>query len=755
MGVVYKAHDEKLDRCVALKFLPPHLDTSEAEKQRFIQEARAASKLDHPNICTIHEIDETEDGQLFICMAYYEGETLREKVASNQLSVTSVIEIATQIANGLAKAHAHGIIHRDIKPANVIITKDGVVKILDFGLAKLAGGTRLTKTGTTMGTAAYMSPEQVHRMDADHRTDIWSLGVVMYEMLTGKLPFEGEYEQAIMYAIVNMEPEPVRSLKSEVSIGLEQIVDKCLAKEPDERYQNITDLLADLKSPIEKIENKKPFSKPKLGFGERWHLYAGLAALIVALILAGLFWRPKSVEAIDSIAVLPLENMTGDPNQEYFVDGMTEALIINLAKISSLRVISRTSVMQYKKARKTLPEIAKELNVTAIVEGSVARSGDRVRITAQLINAPTDRHLWANSYDRDLRDVLALQSEVTTTIVRELQVKLTPQEQARLTSARPINPDAYEAYLKGRFFLNKWTEEDAKKAVDFFQKAIDLDPTYAMAYAGLADYYTQSSYYTYMSATEANPKAKAAAMKALEYDETLAEAHVALGNVKLLFDWDFPGAEREFMRAIEFNPNNVDARNYYTVYLVAMGRFNEAIAQSKRNKELDPLTLVRSLNLGWIYFNARRYDESIIELKKTLELDPDFHFTHAELGWNYAFKGMFKEAIAASEKALSLSPSPADLLVLSSVGYVYGISGKPDEARKILNQLVERKYVDSYYVAGIYAALREKDRAFEWLNKAYDERSPSMIALKIEPFFDNLRNDPRYTELLRKTGLEK
>ncbi len=434
---------------------------------------------------------------------------------------------------------------------------------------------------------------------------------------------------------------------------------------------------------------------------------------------------------------------------------MTEALIANLAKISSLRVISRTSIMLYKKARKPLPEIAKELNVAAIVEGSVFRTEGRVRITAQLIDVAKDRHLWANSYDRDLRDVLALQSEVTTAIVHEIQVKLTTQEQARLTRARPINPDAYEAYLKGRFFLNKWTEEDAKKASDFFQKAINLDPTYAMAYAALADYYTQSSYYTYMSPMEANPKAKAAAMKALEYDETLADAHVALGNVKLLFDWDFPGAEREFARAIELNPSNVDARNYYTVHLVFMGRFDEAIAQSKRNKELDPLTLVRSLNLGWIYFNARRYDESIVELKKALELDSDFFFIHAELGWNYAFKGMFKEAIAASEKALSLSPSPVEQVLLSGVGYVYGVSGKPDQAMKILNQLVEREYVDAYYVTEVYASLGEKDHAFEWLNKAYEERSPSMSGLKTEPFFDNLRNDSRYTELLRKTGLEK
>jgi len=541
MGVVYKAEDAKLKRSVALKFLPFDLTRDDEAKERFVHEAQAASALDHPNICNIHEIDETADGQIFICMAYYEGETLKKKVASGKatpagLQVANTIDIAMQIAQGLARAHEAGITHRDIKPANIMITNRGEVKIVDFGLAKLAGRTKITKSGTTMGTVAYMSPEQAQGAETDHRTDIWSLGVVLYEMLTGQLPFRGEYEMAMMYSIVNTDPKTVRSLRSEVSVGLEQIINKALAKKPEERYQQIDELLADLKSPTQKSESKKPFSTRKLAIGRRGYLYAGLAVLILGVVLAGIFLRPKSAEAIDSIAVLPLENMTGDPNQEYFVDGMTEALIANLAKISSLRVISRTSIMQYKKARKSLPDIAKELNVAAIVEGSVLRSDGRVRITAQLIDAPKDRHMWANSYDRDLRDVLALQSEVTTAIVREIQVKLTPQEQTQLTKTRTVTPQAYDAYLQGRYFLKKWTEEDSKKALKYFQEAIELDPTYAQAHAGLADYYTQSSFWGFIFPKDSYPKAKAAAAKALELDETIAEAHNTLAQIKLVFD---------------------------------------------------------------------------------------------------------------------------------------------------------------------------------------------------------------------------
>jgi len=751
MGVVYKAQDVKLDRFVALKFLPHHLSADSDEKTRFIHEAKTASALDHPNICTIYEIDETADGQMFIAMAYYDGETLKKKVASGQLSVDSAIDIATQIAQGLSRAHEAGITHRDIKPANVMITARGEVKIVDFGLAKLAGRTKLTKSGTTMGTAAYMSPEQAQGAEVDHRTDIWSLGVVLYEMLTGQLPFSGEYEMAMMYSLVNTDPKPVRSLRSEVSVDLEQIVNKALVKKPEERYQKIDEMLADLKSSTQKSESKKTFPTRKLAVGKRWYLYAGLVVLILGVILASIFLRPKPAAAIDSIAVLPLENMTGDPNQEYFVDGMTEALIANLAKINSLRVISRTSIMQYKKARKSLPEIARELNVEAIVEGSVARSDGRVRITAQLIDAPTDRHLWANSYDRDLRDVLALQSEVTTAIVREIQVKLTPQEQQRLTKTRQVNPDAYRLYLKGRNILSNDYNE-AVKALECFQQAAQLDPSFAPAYAGQALSYIimkMNSITGAMSPQEIFPRAKAAALKALQLDATTGEAHSALGQVKFYYEWDWDGPERDFQNALKVDPQNTEILISYSSYLVQTGRFDESIALVKKAIDLAPLSPVYSVIVGPTCWIARRYDDGIAHLRNMLDIYPDAAWMiNYHLAWNYVGKRMHQEAIDAAEKS-------GDLVTRA---YVYAVAGKRDEALKLLNELFEkskREYIEPVFIAQIYIGLGDKEKAFQWLTKAYEEHSPYMTSLKNDATFDPLRSDPRFVELRKKIGLEK
>lgn len=749
MGVVYKAQDLKLDRFVVLKFLPPDLTRDEQAKARFINEARSASALDHPNICTVYEINESDDGQLFIAMAYYEGETLKEKVGSDQLSVNSVIEIATQIANGLTRAHEVGIVHRDIKPANIMVTKRGEVKILDFGLAKLAGQQHLTKTGATMGTIAYMSPEQTQGLPVDHRTDIWALGVVMYEMITGQLPFQGHYDQAVMYAIVNVEQKPVWQLRPETPMGLVEVVAKNLNKNPGERYQHVEELLQDLKTGGRGVASKvssKPTLPRKNSLQKRWPVYALLAGLFAAFTFAGIHFLPKSTQAIDSIAVLPLQNLSGDPEQDYFADGMTEALIANLAKIKSLRVMSRTSVMQFKNTREPLPEIAKKLRVDAIVEGSVARAGNRVRITAQLIEAATDRHLWVENYDRDLRDVLVLQSEVTEAIMSEMRVQLTPQEEQRLMVVRPVDPEAYQLYLKGRDFMSNFNWD---KGLQCFQKAISIDPNFAPAYSGVAGVYLQfmTGGTCYGLPKEMFPRTKAAALKALALDDTDAEAHAALGAMKFYYEWNWNEPERDFKRALELAPQSAGIYQSFATYLVLVGRFDEGIALHKKAIELDPLSPSLSITLAFGFFYARRYDEAIAYLHTMLQLYPEHPIAYYQLVWPYILKKMYKEALAFHDKL----PEPF------VKAYVYAVAGQREEALQILDEQLKRyqaEQCEPFNFSYVYLALGDIDQTFYWLNQAYEYRSGYIVWLKTEPMFDPIRTDPRYVELCRKIGLK-
>jgi TolB-like protein/Flp pilus assembly protein TadD len=490
-----------------------------------------------------------------------------------------------------------------------------------------------------------------------------------------------------------------------------------------------------------------------------------LGAVLIAFNVAGLrdrlMWLVRArhgvpLPRIESIAVLPLANLSGDPEQEYFADGMTEELITNLGKISALRVISRTSVMRYKKTEKPLPQIARELGVDGIVEGSVLRVGDRVRITAQLIQAEQERHLWAESYERDLRDILALQSEVARAIASEIKVRLTPQEQTRLASARPVNPDAHEAYLKGRYFWNKRTEEGLKKGIDFFGQALEKDPAYALAYTGLADCYYLLADYRFVPWKEAYPRAKGAATKALELDETLAEAHTSLALIKDRYEWDWPGAEREFKRAIELNPNYATAHHWYSNYLEEMGRHDEAIAEIKRAQQLDPLSLIINAVVGLRFRSARRYDEAIEQLRKTLEMDPNFAMAHFLLGGVYKQKGQYESAIAEYQKGRSASGGSVHLL--AALGRAYAAAGKRRKALKILGELKElskRRYVSASFVASIYVALGEKDQALEWLEKGYRDRDAAMVGLNWVPTFDPLRSDPRFEDLLRRMNFPK
>ena len=579
MGVVYKALDTSLNREVALKFLPAHLIQEESTRKRFSVEAQAASALDHPNICTIHEINETKpapgdpgDGQLYICMAYYEGESLRQKIKKGPIPFEEAVNIFHQIAQGLKAAHDEKIIHRDIKPGNILITDKGEVKIVDFGLAKLAG-MDLTKSTSSSGTAAYMSPEQIRRHKVDQRCDMWALGIVLYEMLTGQLPFEGESPEPMMYSIVNEEPQSLSQYLSDVPELLQAIIENLLRKDPNERYQNLSDMLVDLKSLVKETGFAVIKTKPAILVllrRRRVYLYASLAFLVVILflIMGRPYLFPERSQGI-LIAILPLVSMTDDAEQEWFTDGMTDALITDLAQISGLRVISRSSAMKYKGTNKAPPQIAAELGVHYLVEGSVVKMGDQVKVSARVINAPKDEYIWAREYEREFINILGLQGEIAKAIANQINIQLTPQEETLLTKSRPVNPETYEMYLKGMYHINKRTEEGIEKGLDYLHQAVENDPDEPLAHAGLAIGYCIIAH-TPKPTADAPRRAKEAAYKALELDENLAEIHLALAMIKIYFDWDITGAGQSYRNALELNPSLTLALLHYAWYQILM-----------------------------------------------------------------------------------------------------------------------------------------------------------------------------------------
>jgi serine/threonine-protein kinase len=766
MGVVYRARDPRLGRDVALKVLPPEFARDPDRLRRFEQEARAAGALNHPNIVAVFDVG-AANGTPYVVSELLEGETLRERIRGG-LTPRKAIEYAVQIASGLAAAHHKGIVHRDLKPENVFITREGRAKILDFGLAKLrpeapapeqATATRNTEPGAVLGTAPYMSPEQVRGQPADHRSDIFALGAMLYEMLCGRPAFTGETAAEIMTSVLRTDPSSLCASGDRVPPALDRIVRRCMEKKATERFQSAEDVAFALQAISEAAEGAPP---PTVAGKRRGAAAVAAGALAVALLLAAglvLFRRPPADEGrtIRSIAVLPLENLSRDPEQEYFADGMTDALIGDLAKIGALRVISRTSVMRFKGVRKPLPEIARELNVDAVVEGSVQRSGDRVRITSQLIRGATDEHIWSQSYERDLRDVLALQAEVARAIAGEIKVALTPQERTRLAAAPPVDPRVHEVYLRGRFHWSKRSEPNLRKAIDYFQEAIRLDPGYAPAHSGLADAYIALVFPVgALSPNEGFPKARAEARRALEIDEGLPEGHASSAALKMMYEWDWAGSENEFRRSLELDPNYSHAHHYYSHLLLATGRTAESEAESRKALDVDPLSSNLNNHLGWHYLYARQTDEAIDQLRKTIELDPQYFMAHVFLSRAYEMQKDYDEAIAESRKAGETSPQNS--LVLAPMAAALAHSGRRAEALAVLKQLDEisrRRYVSAYEVAIVHVALGDKNRAFDWLERAYTQRADDLIYLNVEPRLDTLRSDPRFSDLVRRVGLAR
>ena len=733
MGVVYRAHDDRLNRDVAVKLLPAGTLADEDARRRLRQEALALSQLNHPNIATIHDFD-TQQGRDFLVMELIPGITLTEKVASGALPEREVVRLAMQLAEGLGAAHGAGVLHRDLKPSNLRITPDGRLKIVDFGLAKslpavVSGSAAATETieaGRFVGTVPYMAPEQLRGDPPDARSDIYSAGTVLYEMSTGKRPFPSTQWARLIDAIVRQAPALPSSLNRRVSTGLEGIIVKCLDKLPERRYQSARELRVDLER----------LASPSLGIAPP----------------APRARSRRSGKAINSLAILPFEY--ADPSLEYLSDGITESIIYSLSRLPNFRVIARSAVFRYKGREVDPQTVGLQLQVGAVLTGKIAQRGESMVIGAELVEVANGWQLWGEQFKRGAADLLALQDEIASQISEKLRLRLTGEEKKRLTKRYTENTEAYQDYLRGRYHWNKRTAEGFRRAIYHFEQAIEKDPVYTLAYTGMADSYLLLGMYNYLSPRESFPKGKAAALKALEIDDSLTEAHASQIFVKGFFEWDWPATEKEFRRAVELNPGYATAHQWYALSaLVALGRYDEAIAEMKRAQELDPLSLSINATLGWAYYFARRYDEAIDVCGRVLEMDPDFFWGRWTMGLAYQRKGEFDKAIGEFQRARVHSRNP---LPVYSLGQAHALAGRQDQALEVvreLQELAKTMYVPAYGFATIYACLGQTDEALVWLERAYEERYPFMIHLKAEPAFDALRSDPRFRGILRRVGL--
>ena len=813
MGEVYLAHDPRLGRSVALKVLPAELAADPRRMRRFVQEAKTTSSLNHPNLLTIYEISQ-EDSVNFIATEFIDGQTLRQYMEGKPLKLGEILRITIQVAEALAAAHEHGVVHRDIKPENIMLRRrDKIVKVLDFGLAKvkeepaearISDPDGLTKTmfrtepSVIIGTIRYMSPEQARGLPIDARTDVWSLGVVLYELVTGSPPFEGPTTTDQLVSILEREPVPINEFVPSIPIELQRIVKKALAKDREKRYHSIKDLSVDLESlrwdlevsaelertnstasgvrsgsiPSTHLTNEnntrtRTLSREAIPAdpvvpGVRWRSKAlafGAVALVLLLgALAYFYYLRTPNPKIDSIAVLPFVNVSNDPETEYLSDGITESITNSISQLPNLAVIARSSVFRYKGRDVDPQTVGRELGVRAILTGRITQRGDNLIISAELVDVTNNHRVWGDQYDRKLTDIIAVQSELSREISGQLRLTLTGDEQKRVTRHYTENTAAYQSYLKGRYYWNKRTGEDIKKSIQYFEQAIAEDPSYALAYAGLADCYLVIPNYTNIPSQEAYLKAKQSALKALELDESLAEAHASLGGIKVDYEWDFPGAESELKRAIELNPNYATAHHWYAQYLSEMGRHQEAINEIKRAQELDPFSLIINSIVGDTYIKARQYDQAIEQLHKTVEMDKNFVRSHRYLANAYQEKGMFAEAITELQTAATLSgenPEKATKRAedLRAALAAAGANGYWEKQLQFMLEDAGSQNISAYGVASLYARLKKNEDVFKWLEKAYAQRDPYLVYLKIDPPFDSIRSDQRIMDLMRRISL--